>query len=303
MDSTEAVDMDSEDQPIVTDPQHNLLFPLTINRYEAISHPDMILLPSRLKSFEGKISKAKQTPQQLAEAGFYCDIDGGCICYYCGIGIYKWKPEDDPWVEHALLASHCGFLNLWKSVFESFVKSNAFKDSPFGPVHFLVDRVVIRNNLGQIEIEKEKVLHLALNLLAIARDTPTLQDHLGYFVSECQSLVEDHNNFKIKKGVYANKPDLPQQYCPKSFLFSKWGEVSKYQQNVSPPISKEEKKIKHKFIAARLLVIGDIAGYREHRGCPSTICTEDVAGRVCDVCYHMPEAHSAWEEPARMPEA
>lgn len=115
MDSTEAVDMDSEDQPIVTDPQHNLLFPLTINRYEAISHPDMILLPSRLKSFEGKISKAKQTPQQLAEAGFYCDIDGGCICYYCGIGIYKWKPEDDPWVEHALLASHCGFLNLWKS--------------------------------------------------------------------------------------------------------------------------------------------------------------------------------------------
>ncbi|OXA42902.1 hypothetical protein Fcan01_22276 [Folsomia candida] len=85
--------------------------------------------------------------------------------------------------------------------------------------------------------------------------------------------------------------------------YKKWGEVSKYQQNVSPPISKEEKKIKHKFIAARLLVIGDIAGYREHRGCPSTICTEDVAGRVCDVCYHMPEAHSAWEEPAHMPEA
>ncbi|OXA37793.1 hypothetical protein Fcan01_27431 [Folsomia candida] len=168
---------------------------------------------------------------------------------------------------------------------ESFVKSNAFKDSHFGPVHFLVDRVVIRNDLGQVEIEKEKVLHFALNLLAIARDTPRLQDHLGYFVSECQSLVEDHNNFKIKKGIYANKPDLPQQYCPKSFLFTKWGDVSKYQQNVSPPVSREERVITHKFIAARLLVIGDIVGYREHRGCPSTPCTGDVAGRVCDVCY------------------
>ncbi|OXA46895.1 Death-associated inhibitor of apoptosis 1 [Folsomia candida] len=242
-----------------------------IIKSRSIYNKDMILLHSRIKSFDGANLNIKQTPEQLAEAGFYyMGSEDKCVCYYCGLGVYKWQPEDDPWFEHALLSDICEFLNLKKS---------------------------------DLKFQLEKVLHLVLNLLAIARDTPTLQDHLGYFVSECQSLVEDHNNFKIKKGVYANKPDLPQQYCPKSFLFSKWGEVSKYQPNVSPPDSRDERVIKHKFIAARLLVIGDITGYREHRGCPSTICTEDVAGRVCDVCYHMPEAHSAWEEPERMPQA
>ncbi|XP_021958920.1 death-associated inhibitor of apoptosis 1-like [Folsomia candida] len=196
--------MDSEDEALNKE---------AIKKTYWIYNEDMVLLESRIKSFEDSNLKIKQTPQQLAEAGFYyMGLEDQCVCFHCGLGVEEWEPEDDPWFEHAFHTPHCAFLNLKKSelkfqigekeqvlpleamnqaepldiylcVLESFVKSDAFKDSPFGPVHFLVDRVVIRNSLGQVEIEKEKVLHLALNLLAIARDTPTLQDHLGYLVS------------------------------------------------------------------------------------------------------------------------
>lgn len=106
----------SEDQPIVTNPEHELLDALRINKDKRISDTDMMFLSSRLESFEGANLRIKKTHLQLAEAGFYRDpCDDECICYYCGIGIDDWEPNDDPWVEHALRTYHCGFLNLKKS--------------------------------------------------------------------------------------------------------------------------------------------------------------------------------------------
>lgn len=87
-----------------------------IIKSRSIYNKDMILLHSRIKSFDGANLNIKQTPEQLAEAGFYyMGSEDKCVCYYCGLGVYKWQPEDDPWFEHALLSDICEFLNLKKS--------------------------------------------------------------------------------------------------------------------------------------------------------------------------------------------
>lgn len=88
----------------------------TIKKTYWIYNDDMVLLDSRIKSFEGSNLKIKQTPQQLAEAGFYyMGLEDQCVCFHCGLGVEEWEPEDDPWFEHAFHTPHCAFLNLKKS--------------------------------------------------------------------------------------------------------------------------------------------------------------------------------------------
>ena len=48
------------------------------------------------------------TPHALATAGmYYVKKRDKVRCYYCGGGLHNWKPEDDPWEEHAKYFPHC----------------------------------------------------------------------------------------------------------------------------------------------------------------------------------------------------
>ncbi|XP_060577377.1 baculoviral IAP repeat-containing protein 2-like [Ruditapes philippinarum] len=72
-------------------------------------------LKSRLASFKNWPPHIKQTPLQLAEAGFYHTGHGdGVCCFACDGGLQHWQPEDDPWIEHCRLFPACPFARIQK---------------------------------------------------------------------------------------------------------------------------------------------------------------------------------------------
>ena len=79
-------------------------------------------LQSRLKTFESWPPSLAQSPEDLAEAGFYYRGSSDKVhCYCCNAGLWQWERSDDPWVEHAKAAPKCTHLRLKKG--DAFIKS------------------------------------------------------------------------------------------------------------------------------------------------------------------------------------
>ncbi|XP_034253677.1 death-associated inhibitor of apoptosis 1-like isoform X2 [Thrips palmi] len=84
---------------------------LGIHKRYSPAHPSYITLEARLESFESWPSALKLRPQELAEAGFfYTGLGDKTICFQCGGGLKDWAETDEPWREHALYFSKCGYV-------------------------------------------------------------------------------------------------------------------------------------------------------------------------------------------------
>lgn len=84
---------------------------LGINKRYSPAHPSYITLEARLESFGTWPSALKLRPQELAEAGFfYTGLGDKTICFQCGGGLKDWAETDEPWREHALYFSKCGYV-------------------------------------------------------------------------------------------------------------------------------------------------------------------------------------------------
>uniref|UniRef100_A0A182JW50 RING-type domain-containing protein n=1 Tax=Anopheles christyi TaxID=43041 RepID=A0A182JW50_9DIPT len=69
----------------------------------------------RLVSFKEWPKSMTQTPERMADAGFYYTGKSDLVaCFYCGGFLRDWLPENDPWVEHAMHFSGCLYLMLAK---------------------------------------------------------------------------------------------------------------------------------------------------------------------------------------------
>ncbi|XP_067656649.1 baculoviral IAP repeat-containing protein 7-like [Haliotis asinina] len=71
---------------------------------------------NRLTSFSRWPPNLSQTPEVLARAGFYhvpCKEKPDKVrCAYCQGKLYNWKPEDNPWIEHAKCFPSCPYITL-----------------------------------------------------------------------------------------------------------------------------------------------------------------------------------------------
>lgn len=84
---------------------------------------------SRLRSYVGWSSDLIQTPEFLAQAGFYYEGVGDQVrCFHCDGGLKHWDPHDDPWTEHARWFPNCSFVRLIKG--QEFVTSCALDQGP-----------------------------------------------------------------------------------------------------------------------------------------------------------------------------
>ncbi|MDP0562782.1 MAG: RING-HC finger protein [Candidatus Endonucleobacter sp. (ex Gigantidas childressi)] len=84
----------------------------------------------RMATFDGWRGDISQTPEMLAEAGFYYVVDNNhsdtVRCFCCDLGLYDWSEDDCPWYEHAKYSSKCMFLEQIKgSEYILDVKSDA----------------------------------------------------------------------------------------------------------------------------------------------------------------------------------
>ncbi|XP_048485566.1 death-associated inhibitor of apoptosis 2 [Plutella xylostella] len=91
-------------------------------------HPNKGSIASRLATYTTWPVDRTQTPQDMAEAGFfYTGAEDQVRCFYCDGGLGKWEAGDAPWREHARWFPHCGFLVLVKG--QDFVNSCKVKQS------------------------------------------------------------------------------------------------------------------------------------------------------------------------------
>jgi hypothetical protein len=76
-----------------------------------IGYPDMVTREKRRETFTNW--KHIQIPDELVDCGFfYTGKKDRVTCFYCGIDLCQWMPEDDPWIEHARWSHNCPFLLL-----------------------------------------------------------------------------------------------------------------------------------------------------------------------------------------------
>ncbi|XP_043489030.1 death-associated inhibitor of apoptosis 2 isoform X2 [Polistes fuscatus] len=88
---------------------------LGIRTHNSPRCPNFSSYTNRLFSYFGWPKGHLQTPQTLADAGFYyIKYEDHVRCYYCDGGLHHWEDTDDPWVEHAKWFPRCGFVNLMK---------------------------------------------------------------------------------------------------------------------------------------------------------------------------------------------
>ncbi|KAK3590518.1 hypothetical protein CHS0354_036339 [Potamilus streckersoni] len=85
--------------------------------------PEHVPLPSRIATFShGWPPYLDQTPQQMAEAGFFFTGNQDYTrCYQCGGGLRNWEPGDNPWIEHCRWYPTCPHVEKGKG--QRFVKA------------------------------------------------------------------------------------------------------------------------------------------------------------------------------------
>lgn len=84
---------------------------LGIHKRYTPAHPAYATEQARLESFGSWPVGLKLRPKELAEAGFfYTGLGDKTICFQCGGGLKDWAETDEPWREHALYFSKCGFV-------------------------------------------------------------------------------------------------------------------------------------------------------------------------------------------------
>ncbi|KAG5308351.1 DIAP2 inhibitor, partial [Acromyrmex insinuator] len=92
-----------------------------IQVHKTPQRPGFAMYEKRLQTFKGWPKNLKQTPEMLAEAGFYYSgYEDQVRCFHCDGGLRNWQPTDDVWVEHARWFSSCFFVNLVRG--QDFVK-------------------------------------------------------------------------------------------------------------------------------------------------------------------------------------
>lgn len=91
---------------------HNRDDPVTLRLSEAV-YPQFSTRQSRLSTFtHWPHSATGMFPAQyMADLGFYYAGYADCVrCFYCGVGLKSWEPQDDPLTEHIRWRPECRFL-------------------------------------------------------------------------------------------------------------------------------------------------------------------------------------------------
>ncbi|XP_059471940.1 baculoviral IAP repeat-containing protein 3-like [Neocloeon triangulifer] len=88
---------------------------LNIHNCTSPKHPGKILISERLKTFKNWPKGLSQTPEVLANSGFYYTNTGDrVVCFHCNLGLKDWAHGDDPFREHAKWNSGCQHLIMQK---------------------------------------------------------------------------------------------------------------------------------------------------------------------------------------------
>ena len=94
--------------------------------------PAMECIENRLATFI-TWPYASPSPKEIAKAGFFfVNFQDSVICYSCGLALWKWRENDDPWMEHLKSAMTCKHMEFHKGSTVMTTKIDYWlKDFPF----------------------------------------------------------------------------------------------------------------------------------------------------------------------------
>lgn len=92
-------------------------------------HPQYAIKAVRIQTFKDWSPLATQSPEDMAEAGFFHprENSGSVLCFYCGIEVKEWMEGDTAWGKHAKLSPNCVFVGNNKD--REFIETERLKES------------------------------------------------------------------------------------------------------------------------------------------------------------------------------
>ncbi|XP_065342970.1 baculoviral IAP repeat-containing protein 7-B-like [Cloeon dipterum] len=83
------------------------------------SNPEMVNIQKRQESFKEWSGQNKPSVAELSAAGFYyTGKEDECLCFYCGLGLRAWEPQNRPLEEHEKISPKCAYVKLCKQPVE-----------------------------------------------------------------------------------------------------------------------------------------------------------------------------------------
>ena len=78
-----------------------------------LAHPEYSFFKDRLASYSLWPPQLSQSDYSLAHAGlFYSNVSDRVTCFACGIMLWGWKSNDDPWLEHFIHGKNCFYMKM-----------------------------------------------------------------------------------------------------------------------------------------------------------------------------------------------
>ena len=173
--------------------------------------------------------RISQTPEELAEAGFYyCGLSDHVMCFHCGLGLRNWQFDCVPWEEHARHNPYCDYVYLTKG--QDFI-DKIRREKPLYDIRSKYPVEIPGRNLYFEEISTED-LNVLMNSLDIAKSLddnrysiPRLRKLLRYVLKRTglpfksrQQCLRLYNDMSIDEepGINMFRENLPPTVVPKA---------------------------------------------------------------------------------------
>ena len=106
------MDQDCVDAAVTSDEAIKREWEAQMFRWLSPQNPLMCDEEDRMRTFPASwCDQDRPTPHEMVDAGFYYKGSGDrVLCFYCGGGLFYWKPHDNPWYEHAKWFPMCEFV-------------------------------------------------------------------------------------------------------------------------------------------------------------------------------------------------
>lgn len=216
LESTQELGRVSQDRDINRGPIQNVniisndvdgnLDELGVQKHIGPKRADYGTVESRLRSFSSWSPNLIQTPDLLAQAGFYYEGIGDQVrCFHCDGGLRHWDPDDDPWTEHARWFPRCSFVKLVKG--QEFVTACALDNTDQSNItNDKIQTSRKKREVTERELQEHMVSAAALAALGIGIDVQRVKralkeklEQTGRGYSQPDALVEAALNMQLEE--------------------------------------------------------------------------------------------------------
>ncbi|CAH1131504.1 unnamed protein product [Ceutorhynchus assimilis] len=223
---------------------------LGVQKHNGPKRADYGTVEARLRTFSSWSPHLIQTPDLLAQAGFYYEgMNDQVRCFHCDGGLRHWDPDDDPWTEHARWFPRCSFVNLVKG--QDFVTACSLENLNSSNGQNSKIQAKKRRQVSNEELQAHMISEPALTALGIGIDVQRVRRAMkekleltGQGYSHADALVEASLNMQLEEEDGFENPPLASNQIRNNLVaalidFSKGTDNGNTDQTLQPNIPQQ----------------------------------------------------------------